>query len=228
MPVRLSTVRDIVQNAGIKALVYGPSGVGKTRLCATSYCPVIISAEGGLLTLMQEWPDVPAIEVASEQDCYDALALIMSPAGANFHTVCLDSITEIAEVVLSHMKANTKDGRAAYGEMNDRMAKIIRMFRDIRGKHVLFTAKETWHTDDVTKITKYYPSMPGNKLTGDMPYFFDEVFRADFGLDAQGRTTYYLQTKGDIRVTAKDRGQRLLEREYPDFTTITSKCLGLM
>ena len=207
MPIRLTTSKEASLNAGIKALVYGESGTGKTTLCATAYAPIIISAEGGLLSIAEK--EIPTIVVQSEAECNEALAFILSPAGANYHTVCLDSISEIAEKVLTQMKAENKDGRAAYGEMNDRMAKIIRSFRDMQGKHVLFTAKQEQHTDDVTKITKYYPSMPGNKLTVDLPYFFDEVMCLRIGQNKDGSPLHYMQTVGDMQVIAKDRSRKL-------------------
>ena len=37
--------------SGVKCVVYGPAGGGKTRLLATAPSPIILSAEKGLLSL---------------------------------------------------------------------------------------------------------------------------------------------------------------------------------
>ena len=80
---------------GVKGLIYGRSGVGKTRLMATLPSPIIISAEGGLLSLRQE--KIPAIEIKTLDDLNRAHEYLTGPAGANYHSIGVDSISEIAE-----------------------------------------------------------------------------------------------------------------------------------
>ena len=52
MALKFTTTNQAAQLHGVKALVYGPSGAGKTTLCATAPAPIIISAEAGLLSLL--------------------------------------------------------------------------------------------------------------------------------------------------------------------------------
>ena len=54
MAVELRSTAGFVQE-GVKVLVYGQAGAGKTRLIQTLPTPVIISAEGGLLSLREEF-----------------------------------------------------------------------------------------------------------------------------------------------------------------------------
>src|SRR4051812_48595027 len=98
---------------GIKALVYGGSGTGKTRLAGTCPNPIIFSAEAGLLSLRQF--NLPFLRVASLTDLqtyYNWAAgqtLAGLPAcGQTFRTLFLDSISEIAEVVLKNELSKTK------------------------------------------------------------------------------------------------------------------------
>lgn len=100
MAIKLTNTRDAARTNGIKVLVYGQAGSGKTSLCATTGgTPIIISAEGGLLSLRAS--DIPVIEVSRIADVHEAYAFLMSQEGAHFDWVCLDSISEIAEVVLN-------------------------------------------------------------------------------------------------------------------------------
>ena len=56
------------------------------------------------------------------QDLHEAYQwLTTSEEAKQFESVALDSISEIAEVVLSTEKANSKDPRQAYGAMQEQM-----------------------------------------------------------------------------------------------------------
>ncbi len=139
MAISLKRTKEII-NRGVKVLVYGPAGAGKTRLIPTLENPVILSAEGGLLSI--QGFDVPYIEIDSMDTLREAyMWLTDSEEGQAFKSVALDSISEIGEVVLSFEKKATKDPRAAYGAMQDQMSEMIRAFRDLPGRHVYFSAK---------------------------------------------------------------------------------------
>lgn len=202
---------------GVKMLVYGQAGAGKTSLIPTMPSPVVLSAEGGLLSILEA--DVPYIEIATLDDLYDAYAWLSGPDGHQFASVCLDSISEVAEVVLAHeLKAN-KDGRAAYGELNAKMASLIRAFRDLPGKHVLMTAKLEKAQDEMGRIL-YGPAMPGKSLSMQLPYFFDFCFPLRVERDADGNAQRALMTDSDGLWLAKSRSHRLAQWEAPDLGAI--------
>ncbi|NDA52073.1 MAG: hypothetical protein EBX66_06345, partial [Betaproteobacteria bacterium] len=119
--------------------------------------PVVLSAEGGLLSIQDA--DLPYLEITSMEDLREAYAWV---ADSDHKSVALDSISEIAEVCLNTEKKNNKDPRAAYGAMQEQMADIIRAFRDLPGRHVLMTAKLEKTQDEMGRVL-YSPSMPGNK-----------------------------------------------------------------
>ena len=102
-----------ISTAGVKMLVYGQAGAGKTTLINTLPHPIILSAEGGLLSLQDA--DLPYIEIRNVNDLEEAYKWVVSDAANGFESVALDSISEIAEVILSSEKKNNKDPRAAYG-----------------------------------------------------------------------------------------------------------------
>jgi len=221
MAIKLKNTSDVHTN-GIKILVYGHAGAGKTTLATTMPKPVIISAEGGLLSIKES--NIPYIEVSSMEDLKEAYSWLTSPEGQVFESVILDSLSEIGEVVLIHEKSINKDGRAAYGEMAAQMTALIRAFRDLPGKNVLMTAKVEKTADESGRLL-YAPSMPGAKLGQQLPYFFDLVLALRVEKDADGIAQRALMCDSDGLWTAKDRSGKLQSWEAPDLGEII-KCLA--
>lgn len=221
MALKFSMTSD-AKIRGVKVLVYSESGVGKTVLCSTAPDPLIISAESGLLSLRRH--SIPVIEVKTIEDLTEVYNFCSSsPEAKRFQTLCLDSLTEVAEVVLANAKKQVKDPRQAYGELIDKMAMVVRSFRDIPDKNVYMSAKMEPYKDEMTGIIKYGPSMPGQKLGPQLPYYFDEVFRLGVGKTQQGDLFRFLQTQPDIQYVAKDRSGSLAAIEPPDLNAVFSK-----
>ncbi len=202
MAIQLKRTADISAD-GVKALIYGAAGAGKTTLIKTLPSPVILSAEGGLLSLADT--DIPYIEIGTIDELTDAYTwLTESEEAGQYQSVALDSLSEIAEVVLHNEKIVAKDPRQAYGALQDKMGEMIRSFRDLRGKHVLFTAKLEKVQDEQGRIL-YGPSMPGNKLAQGLPYFFDLVFALRSEKTDDGQIVRALMTETDGLWQAKGR-----------------------
>ena len=211
---------------GVKILGYGLAGMGKTRLCATAPNPFILSAESGLLSLNEyNLPFVAINNIDDMDNMYNWFAY--STEARQFQTICIDSLSEIGEVVLANAKATVKDPRQAYGELIERMTLLIRKFRDIPGYHVYFSAKQEYIKDEATGITMHGPSMPGKALAQQLPYFFDEVLQLTVGKAQSGETFNYLRTKADFSNVAKDRSGKLALMEEPNLTTVINKILNI-
>lgn len=224
MAIKLTTTHEAAKLHGVKALVYGRAGVGKTSLCATAPNPIIISAEAGLLSLADH--NIPVIQIENFQDVAEAYQFITEdPSAAQFETVCLDSVSEIAEVCLSYEKALAKDPRQAYGELANKMTEVIRAFRDLSGKNVYFTAKGGHNKDDQSGITMYGPSMPGQTLTKNIAFFFDLVMQLEIGTTEDNTDFRYLRTQPTINIEAKDRSGKLDAIEVPDLSVIFNKII---
>lgn len=206
----------------IKTLVYGNSGAGKTKLCATAgQNPFIISVEGGLLSVADH--DLDFVEVRSMAELREAYEYLLTDITHDW--VCLDSISEIAEVVLTEEKKKTPDGRKAYGELNDILMLILRNFRDLP-KNVYFSAKQDKIKDESTGGIIYGPAAPGSKLGPAMPYLFDLVMCLQTWKDTEGKIQRALQTQGDSQYVAKDRSGKLELAEAPDLNLIYNKIIN--
>lgn len=225
MAITLKSTKDAALD-GIKILVHGPAGAGKTSLCATTGEPtVIISAESGLLSL--RGVDIPVIEVKALDQLYEAYDFVVNTEqGQAFKWICLDSISEIAEVVLNHEKKVAKDPRQAYGALAEKMTDLIRAFRDLPGRNVYFSCKQERAKDEQSGAMLYYPAMPGNMLKQGVGYFFDEVFAMRVEKDADGNPTRWLQTSRDYNYEAKDRSGSLEMFESPDLAAIAAKIIS--
>ena len=221
--MQIKTTKGLHTN-GVKLLVYGQAGAGKTSLIRTLPSPVVLSAEGGLLSLSGS--DIPYIEVTDMATLNEAYIWVtQSDEAKQYGSVALDSNSEIAEVVLSSEKKKSKDPRQAYGALQEIIGDLIRSFRDIQGKHVYFSAKLEKQADELGRML-YWPSMPGNKTGQQLPYYFDEVLALRVEKDAEGHTQRALMCDSDGLWTAKDRSGRLDSWEAPDLGEIIKKIGG--
>lgn len=224
MPITWTTTGQRALDQGIKVLVHGVSGAGKTTLIKTCPRPIIASAESGTLSIADA--NIPMTEITSYEDLMDFYNFLISPNAKDFDTGVLDSVSEIAERILTKEKQKAKDPRQAYGEMQDKVVTLLRMFRDIPHKNIYFTCKTAMQPTPEGSV-KWCPLMPGKALTGGVAYYFDEFFYLGIGesVDAQGKKLRfrYLQTQPTVQYEAKDRSGALDEIEEPDLTKIFNK-----
>ena len=227
MAIKLTTTRQAAHSNGVKILVYGQAGAGKTVLSATTGGnPLIISAEAGLLSLRNT--DLAVAEVQSYDDLMEIYKALVSdnPDFRDFDWICIDSISEIAEVILNKAKKDCSDGRQAYGVLSEQMQDLIRAFRDLP-RNIYMSAKMEKQKDDESGRMMYQPSAPGAKIGQALPYFFDEVFviRVEKNQES-GEMERWLQTQPDYNYTAKDRSGGLDTFEKPDLAHIAAKILN--
>jgi hypothetical protein len=218
---------DQVGLNGVKVLVYGGPGAGKTRLIATAPRPVIGSAESGLLSLRQH--KIPFALIKTYQDLLEFYQWCAYNAVRNgILTVGLDSVSEIAEQILANEKARVKDPRQAYGELIERVLHVVRLFRDLPGLNVYISAKMEFTKDEMGRMF-YQPSLPGSKLGPALPYFFDEVFHLGLITGQDGKNyEALLTTTTPQHNSPKDRSGALAAYEAPNLQHIFNKILGVI
>lgn len=227
MAIKLTSSAQAAKDNGVKALVFGVAGAGKTSLAATfgDISAVVISCESGLLSIADA--DLPVIEVQSMADLFEAYAFLTTTEdGQAFKAIVIDSVSEIAEVLLAEEKKSSKDARAAYGNTSERMMELLRAFRDLQGRHVLFITKLEKVKDEMTGALMYGPSMPGQRLGQAIPYLVDEVFALRVEKDTDGNITRWMQTTPDFQWQAKDRSSKLAAFEPPNMREIIRKITG--
>ena len=205
---------DVVSSNGVKIVIYGGSGVGKTVMLATAPDPFIISAESGLLSLVGK--NIPFAEVRTLQEIGEAYVYAKN---SDHKTICIDSLSEIGESVLEHFQKEVAHGKQAYGKLAASVGPLIKNFRDIKDKNVIFVAKMKREEDEESGAVTYVPYIPGKVLPFNLPYQVDEVFCMT--IDKKGNR--YLQTNADRYRYCKDRSGMLDEHEGTDLTLIINK-----
>lgn len=217
MAIKIKKTKDQSIDS-VKSVVYGGAGTGKTRLCATAPKPIIISAESGLLSLADV--DCDYIEINSLRQLDEAYRALKD--SSDYQTICLDSLSEIAEVLVAELKPQFKDGRQAYMALADAMMPMLRNFRDIKGKHIIFTSKLVTVKDEESGRVTEELLMPGKVLPSQIPYMVDELFC----LQADRKGVSFLQTKPDRTRFCKDRSGALAEQEEPNMSQIIKKIMA--
>lgn len=211
-----------VMSLGVKAIVHGPSGIGKTMLAKTCPSPVILSAERGLLSLRRL--NLPFYDIKTMADLRAAwLWVSTSKEARQFRTIFIDSVTEIGDMVLREIKLKTKDGRAAYGEAQEEVAMLLRNFRDLNGPNVVFIFQSEFYKDEALGTAVYLPTVAGQTLKQKVPYLTDEVFYMFSGTAPDNTEFRALRTQPDFRTVAKDRSGSLAVIEPPDLGAIFAK-----
>lgn len=227
MAIKISTLDEVMEISGLKALVHGPAGSGKTFMCGS--CPghiVVINCEGGLRSLKKhpnysQFQDRLLVLTATNLEEFgEAFEFVL----ANVHWidwVCIDSLSEIAEKILSSEKENKKDPRQAYGEMAETMFGLMRAFRDMENVNVLFTCKQGDEGKDGAVMNK--PMMPGQMVGKNISYMFDEVWALHVFNDPEGKPQRVIQSNRDLMFDAKDRSGCLEFFESADMEQIALK-----
>lgn len=217
--MEITSTKDSCETVNV--FVYGLSGTGKTRLCSTAPKPCIISSEKGLMSIAKF--DIPVLEIASLEDLKKAYEMVKK--STRFETVCLDSISDIAETCLMAFKQKNKDMRKAFMELQDEIADMCRKFRDLPIN--TYVVGKAIQSIDGAGQTTYSLSMPSKRLANDIPYIFDLVLamRAE---EDEDEVKYFLQTKPSDKYYAKDRSDTLDRFEKPDLSRIFKKVASII
>lgn len=227
MAINITSIDEAIEDNGLKILVHGLSGAGKTMLCASTGSPtLILNAEGGLLSIRGAPSYIKVAKVSCFEDLeevIDMLEMDERNGERKFDWVALDSISDVAEAVLKNELEACADPRKSYPAFQSKVDSLIKAFRDLRNYHVIMTAKQDMTKDDYTGITLRSPHMPGNKLGPAVPYLYDLVLALRVDKDEDGNDYRTLQTSRDVMYEAKDRSGELKMFEPPNLKKILKK-----
>lgn len=207
----------------INILIYGNSGMGKTRLAGTSddvpamRKVLIIDVEGGTLTLTHSNPQVDIVRVENwrqVQAVYDELYA----GNHDYSTVVLDSLTEIQKfnmyTIMEDLKSDPKNSERSidvpsmreWGINLEQMRKFVRAFRDLP-INTIFTALAKEEKNVRTGLLHKQPSLSG-KLAGEVAAFLDIVCYM-YVKEIDGEMRRMLLTTSTDEYVAKDRTGKL-------------------
>lgn len=225
----LRPAKEFAQKFGVKALIYGPPGSGKTPIINSAPRPLLLACEPGLLSMRNSM--VPTFQ-AFTSDLIDEFFKWFSSDTTevkNFDTIAVDSTSQMAEIYLNaaltgKSKAGNKmHGLAAYGDMATRTIEHLEKLFFMPNKHVYLIAKENVANENGATYKK--PQYPGNMLNDSIPYKYDCVLRlAIHNIPGAGQHKAF-RCIGSIDEMARNRTGDLMEFEPPDFGALVAKCM---
>lgn len=220
----------------IKAIIYGPSGVGKTTLAGTTEEPtLVVSFEGGLLSLSDK--DVDFIDcttsddgkVLSKSERLQKLNQVYQwlqtdEAKQKYKWIFIDSLSEIAQNVVEKLQAifpDRKDALPMWGEVSKEIRFIIKAFRDLPGYNVVFTALNEIEKDEMGARFQSL-QLPG-KIAQQTPAYFDLCLYYHVFEDENGDKKRVLITQPTDKAIAKDRSGKLDLMMQPNLSEISKR-----
>lgn len=216
MSINYTTTAEAVDT--VNALIYGPSGVGKTTLATTYPDAVIVSSEKGTMSIAEH--ALPVLAIENTEDLRE-VAKILKKNKQGFKLAFVDSVTDIAETCLAAKKKDNKDARAAFYATQDDIQDCCRLFRDLK-MHTVVIARHDLMLD-ASGLRINGPSMPSKKLSNDLPYIFDVVMAMRMEDGEDGEDFRYIQTNLTHDWYAKDRSRSLKAVMQPDLSVILDR-----
>ena len=216
------------QQFGVKSVIFGGPGIGKTPLVLTAPNPVIMATEAGFMTL--KGSNIPTVLCQTVDEIEEFMRWFTESKERNqYHTLFLDSGSQMAEISVTHetnkksKSGNKVDGKAAYGEMSTFVMKHMNTFFYTRNIHVVIIAKQG--KIDVGNGEEARPYFPGKDLNIKIPHLFDEVLHyAKTTVPGVGEVKA-LRTRETYGIFSRDRSGKLAEFEQPDLSNLFNKIM---
>jgi len=227
---QLKPLNQLSKRFGVKSLVYGPPGMGKTPIMGTAPRAVALITEPGLLSA-KNITNVQAWEAFDKSRIDEFFTwLFQSNESRNFDTVCVDSASQIAEIFLKGLLTGTSNsgkkvhGMQAYGEMARQVYDLLEGLYYFPQKHIYLICKQS--IDEVGGTMTCRPYFPGKDLNVRVPHLYDEIWHVEKanvpGVNGQVTAFRSWESYG---VMARDRSGNLNELEPPNLTEIFKKCM---
>ncbi len=222
---QLKPASDLAKKFGVKSIIPGAPGTGKTPLVKTTPRPIMCVIEPGMLS-MRDANNVPAWEANTPEKVEEFFTFILqSNEAKQFDTICIDSISQLAELFLTQELKRNKDGRKAYGELSRRVMDLVNALYYLPNKHVYMIAKQATMEENGTATKK--PYFPGQDLNIKIPHLYDEILYAgEANIPGQPKPVLAIRTKATYGILARDRSGKLAELEPPNIGDIFKKCMS--
>lgn len=237
-------------HSGVKMIVVGGYGIGKTSLLKTLDTPALcLDLEAGLLAV-QDW-NGPVISIRTWPEARDIACLIGGPNPAirpdhpysvrhfeslekdidfaPFQVIFIDSLTVASRLCFAWCKQQPEafsertgqpNALAAYAMLGYEMTNWLNQFQHIPGKDIVFTALLDQRMDDAQK-SSWQIQCEGSKTAQEIPGILDEV--VSMVANSEGQRVFVCQTVNPGRYPAKDRSGRLDLTEPADLGALLKK-----
>lgn len=222
---------DFANQYGVKAVIYGGPGTGKTPIVSNLPNSLILMCEAGMLSMKKSnTPTYPAFTTDKISDFFTWWH--GSAEAKKYTTLVIDSASQLAEIVLSDLLSgkskggNKVHGQAAYGDMANKVMEWMLKLYFQPQKNVLMIAKQ--QIIELNGVNYHRPYFPGQVLPIQVPHLVDLVIRLGTFNVPNGPPTpvkaFCCQEQYDTM--ARDRSGNLKAFEQPSMEAIVKKCLA--
>jgi hypothetical protein len=221
----LKRASELVRRYGVKSVMYGGPGTGKTPLVDTAPNPLMLVVEPGMMTMKNS--NIPCFEANTSAKINEFFTwFFQSNESKKFDTLAIDSISQLCEVILTEELKTAKDPRKAYGNLSRQVMAIADSLFYLENKHIYLIAKCATFDENGTSTKK--PYFPGQDLNVKIPHLFDEVwYIGKTNIPGIAQPTVAIRTVETYGILARDRSKNLDELENPwqGLASLFAKCM---
>lgn len=208
---------------GLKALIYGPTGSGKTWFASTFPRPLFLDMEKGMLSVRHRkplrYPKDPDEKITNLNQVRAFFKLVRDDPRPNYETIVLDSLNELHVLVTQNVLGTYNANRqyddqmtmADYGKVNRVFLNIVRNFLTLP-YHIVMTAVETPRQYEGQEV---YPKFTGNQIWPELQRMVDQIGYLHVRKGENGQPEHVVSFMLHPSYVAKDR-LGLKERYIPN------------
>ena len=168
MAIQVNRAGQDDYGSAVKMLVVGDAGSGKTRTSSCWPDPLVLNADGGLMSVADR--ETPNITIKETGTLGEVLLALQQPAdvrrqvlGVPVKTVVLDTVDEIARMFVRERLASERKEALAiqdWGWLGDQLRGMVRAFRNL-DMHVIFNVHAKTQEDSETGRSFVKPGIQG-------------------------------------------------------------------
>lgn len=220
--MKINNTKNVSDNEKLKIMLYGLSGIGKTKLIGTLKEKILIlNADKGLMTL--QGLDIDYFTATSWKEVMEFLDYIKTKECSEKYTwIGFDTVTAMFDLLFAHLEkrqaADSKyDGFCFWKDYGGLLLNFLRIIRDQNTYNILALFQHSTK-EDKDGISQQVFGLQGGSATRP-PDFFDEIFV----LRQDKNGARIVQTASSPGYIAKDRSQVLEKNEIADLNEILKK-----
>lgn len=219
----LRPAKEFAMRYGVKALVYGAPGSGKTPIFNSAPRPLLCCCEPGMLSMRNS--TVPTCLANTPERLDDFFKWFFNSTEVkNFDTIGLDSGSEMANIYLKAALKSNKHGQAAYGEMARRTYAHLWDLFFMQQKHVYIICQQGIIDNGGTQM--FIPGFPGRALEKEVPHLYDLIMHLGIKNIPNVGMMKAFQCGPSFDILARDRSGMLAQFEPCDLTALFNKAMS--